>query len=74
MQSQDLKANLKAQPFRPFTIRMADGRTFDVKHPDFLLLSPNGRTAFVFQQSSPDYSIIDVMLMTEIQFQQLINQ
>ena len=24
------------QPFRPFAVRLADGRSFEVKHPDFI--------------------------------------
>jgi len=26
---------VRAQPFRPFIIHLADGRTFDVPHPEF---------------------------------------
>ena len=67
MTIQQLRAALQASPFRPFTIRMADGRSFDIPHPDFLLLSPGGRTAFAYR-SEEDFSIVDVMLMTEIEF------
>lgn len=70
MTSQELRATLQATPFRPFTVRMADGRSFDVGHPDFLLVGPNGRTAFVFGPSGAEFSMLDVMLMTEIAFGQ----
>ena len=49
---------LHATPFQPFLIRMADGRAYRIKHPDFALaaLSPvpritieeeDGRTHFL---------------------------
>jgi hypothetical protein len=70
MTSKELRAALQSVPFRPFTIHMADGRAFEVRHQDFLLLGPNGRTAFAFSPSGADFSILDVMLMTEIKFGQ----
>ncbi len=68
MTSQELRAALQTTPFRPFTIRMADGRSFEFRHPDFLLVGPNGRTAFAFGPSGDEFSILDVLLMTEIEF------
>ena len=68
MTIQELRAALRATPFRPFTVHMADGRVFLIRHPDFLLVGPNGRTAFAFEPSAEEFSILDVMLMTEIEF------
>jgi hypothetical protein len=31
-----------AEPFRPFRIRMASGQTFDIRHPEMILV---GRTS-----------------------------
>ena len=55
-----------AQPFRPFTIHMGDGRSFYVKHPDFLSRSESGRTVIVH---GPDdsFNILDLLLMTELE-------
>ena len=66
MTSDQLRAARDANPFRPFTIRMADGRTFEVSHPDFLAQSPSGRTVIVFQPDET-YSVLDLLLMTELQ-------
>jgi hypothetical protein len=30
---------VRAQPFRPFTLRLADGRAFAVPHPDFIAVA-----------------------------------
>ncbi len=66
MTSEQFRSTLYLKPFRPFTIRMADGRTFDVAHPDFVAQSPSGRTVIVFQ-SDESYSLLDLLLMTELE-------
>ena len=66
MTTEQFRATLHLQPFRPFTIRMADGRTFEVVHPDFVAQSPSGRTVIVIQPDE-SYSVLDLLLMTELQ-------
>jgi hypothetical protein len=63
---QQLRAAQQATPFRPFTIHMADGRAFPVPHPDFLSMSPTGRTVIVYQEDDA-FSILDLLLTTEIE-------
>jgi hypothetical protein len=65
MSSEQFTATMRLQPFRPFTIRMADGRTFPVDHPDFIALSPSGRTVIIFQRDD-SYGILDLLLMSEL--------
>ncbi len=54
-----------AEPFRPFTIRMAGGPKVKVGHPDYIAFGPKGRTLIVY---GPDesFKVIDVMLVTEV--------
>jgi hypothetical protein len=66
MTVEQFRSTLRNQPFRPFTIGMADGRTFDVSHPDFIAQSPKGRTVIVFGQDE-GYSALDLLLMTEVE-------
>ena len=66
MTSEKLKATIRQQPFRPFTIRMVDGRSFSVTHPDFVMVSPTGRTAILFEPDD-SYSVVDLMLMNELE-------
>jgi hypothetical protein len=41
-----------AEPFRPFRIRMASGQSFEIRHPEMILV---GRTtARVYGPSEPD--------------------
>lgn len=41
-----LKELVHAQPFRPFTILMVNGRSFHVPHEDFLLIGRSGNVIF----------------------------
>jgi hypothetical protein len=66
MATEQFRETLHQQPFRPFTIRMADGRAFTVAHPDFIAQSPSGRTVIVFQ-SGEGYSVLDLLLMSELE-------
>ena len=66
MTTEQLRAALRSQPFQPFTIRMADGRSFDVPHPDFVARSHSGRT-IVLMQPDDSYSVLDLPLMTELE-------
>ena len=56
-----------AQPFRPFTLHLADGRAFLVRHPDFISHSPSGRTLIVHQDDE-SFSVLDLLLVTESEF------
>jgi hypothetical protein len=61
-----LKNVLQAQPFSPFTIHMGDGRTFYVKHRDFISRSQSGRTVIVHGEND-SFSILDLLLITELE-------
>lgn len=66
MQLEQFKNVLHAHPFRPFTIHMGDGRTFLVKHRDFVARSPTGRTVIVHGDDD-SFSVLDLMLVTELE-------
>jgi hypothetical protein len=55
-----------ATPFRPFTLHTADGKSVRVPHPDFMSVSPSGRTLFVFGDGD-SHHIIEVRLVTQIE-------
>jgi hypothetical protein len=63
---QQLRDAHHAVPYRPFVVRMADGRSFEVPHPDFLSMSPSGRTVIIYH-GDEHFSILDLLLMTEIE-------
>jgi hypothetical protein len=68
MTAEQLRAMREAQPFRPFTIHLADGRSLLVPHRDFVFQSPGGRIIIVYG-SGESFSIIDLYLVTELEVQ-----
>jgi hypothetical protein len=65
MTVETLRTALRAQPFRPFDLCLADGRQLSVSHPEFVALTPPGRTIGV---GLPDGSIevVDLLLVTSL--------
>jgi hypothetical protein len=61
-----------AQPFRPFTMRLADGREFAVRHREFVALAPSGRTLILYQ---PDVSfgIVDMVFVAHLEIKSELN-
>ena len=66
MTKEQVNRMLKTQPFRPFGIRLADGKVVPVKHPEFAALSPGGRTMIVYTGDEA-FEVIDVFLVTALE-------
>jgi hypothetical protein len=60
-----LRDALRRQPFRPFTLRLVDGRTVFIQHPELILVSP--RQVIIVH---PDESTwwLEPMLLQGIEF------
>lgn len=67
MTKEAIKQQLEANPFRPFTLRLTDGRTCEVPARDFVSLSPSGRTLVVYTLDGDGVRLLDVALITEIE-------
>jgi hypothetical protein len=61
-----LKQLVETDPFQPFNIRLADGRHVPVQHREFLMTSPSGRTAIVYQPDD-SFNVIDLLLVTDLE-------
>ena len=55
----------QANPFTPYRIRLADGKTIRVQHPDFVAISPTGRMATAYSADG-EMHIIDIFLVTDL--------
>jgi len=55
-----LRDALHATPFRPFHVETPGGKRVRVKHTDYALLSPNGRTLVVCTEDNDAMEIIAV--------------
>ena len=67
MTTEQLKKVHDARPFRPFRVHLADGRAFQVRHPEMLAYSPTGRTFVVYSGRGDEMEIIDLLLVTSIE-------
>ena len=54
MTPQEVLSPVRAQPFRPFRIRMNSGRTFDIHHPEMVRVGRRDLFIFTFVSDSPD--------------------
>ncbi len=61
-----MKQVLDADPFRPFTLRLADGRSLRVFNPHNVAFLGNGRTLFVAHHKSEQFELIDLLLVNSI--------
>jgi hypothetical protein len=64
----ELRTHVKARPFIPFTVLVADGRSFHVPHEDFISQSPSGRTVIVYNEKST-CAVLDALLVTGLELE-----
>ena len=60
-----IREALHKQPFKPFTIRLADGRSLEVPHPDFVALSKR-RIVVVAEDDS--WSVVEPLLVVSLDY------
>jgi hypothetical protein len=67
---EQVREAMHGQPFQPFTIRLVDGRSYLVKHPDFISVpeSPRGRNLVVHDREG--MHLIDILMVVEVQVPQ----
>lgn len=67
MRIEQIRDAKRAQPFKPFSLNLADGRHFLVDHPEFILVSRDNRTVVV-DDVEGHTEHIDAMLVTSLSF------
>lgn len=63
-----LREAIRQQPFKPFTILVADGREYRVPSPELVLIAPHATRTFVVAHGDEDYTILDLLLVSGIEF------
>lgn len=53
----------QARPFQPFALRLGDGQSLMVSHPEMLAYAPRSRTATVYRPDG-SFEIVDLLLVT----------
>jgi hypothetical protein len=59
-----VRALTTAQPFRPFLVRTADGRQFEVRHPENIACAPNGREMTIYE--GEHMHLLEMLLVVEL--------
>lgn len=67
MTTDQIRELYRARPFKPFRVHLADGESVLVKSPEFMWMTPGGRTLFV-SPGGEAAEIIDLLLVTRITF------
>ena len=67
---QEIKSYLRAEPFRPFRIHMASGRTFDIRHPEMIRVGRVDLVVFSLVNDDPEiydhWDTVSLMLIESI--------
>ena len=62
-----LNTYVRAQPFRPFRIHVASGRSIEIRHPEMLVVRNN--LALVFSSATEDaWEAVSLMLMESVSY------
>jgi hypothetical protein len=58
---------IRASPFKPFLVRMADGREYRVERPDFVLASSNDVSRVIIEEPDNRMHYLSALSMTSIE-------
>lgn len=58
---------LRASPFQPFVVRMADGREYRVEHPDFVLAASSDVPQIIIEEPSGSQHYLSSLLVTSVE-------
>lgn len=67
MDADKVRKAMRARPFRPFYLRLADGREIRVGHPENIMVTSDGRCVTVYTPGD-GFEILDLPLTTAIDF------
>ena len=57
---------INAEPFKAFTLRLADGRSVHVDNPNLVAFLGTRRTLFVAHPKSERFELIDLLLINSV--------
>ncbi len=62
-----LRDVIHSRPFSPFVLRLADGRSLRVKHPEFVGFVGEKRTLMVSFEGSGSFELVDLILINAVE-------
>lgn len=67
MTFETLRGVIRAQPFAPFTLHLADGRALRVRHPEFVGFIGDKRRLIVSFEGSGHFELVDLLLINGVE-------
>ena len=58
---------LRAEPFQPFVIRLADGREYRIDHPDFVLAPSSEVPQITIEEADGSLHFLSALLITSVE-------
>ena len=58
---------LRREPFEPFMMRLADGRSLEVRHPEFVAISPR-RIIVIADDEAGSWSVVEPLLIVSLDY------
>ena len=58
---------LRAAPFQPFIIRMADGRWFKIEDPAYVMASPKGHSDVIVEETADRMHYLPVAMIVNVE-------
>lgn len=62
-----IRALLEAAPFKPFIIRMADGREYRIDHPDFVLAASSDVPQITIEEDDGSQHWLSSLLISSVE-------
>ena len=68
MSNKTLRDAVRLEPFQPFFLRMADGREFEIRHPEFIIVPERARTFIFHDYRDGAYRVFDLRHVQKIKY------
>jgi hypothetical protein len=68
---QQVREAMHTQPFRAFTVKLVDGQSYTVKHPDFIAVPTTARGRDVVVHDEKGIHLLDRNLIVEVYIPQV---
>jgi hypothetical protein len=65
MTTEAIKTAVQSRPFRPFSVRLANGSQIQIQSQDNVAIHPDGKTFVIFEPNG-GYRIVDIPFVTDL--------
>jgi len=65
MDLQGIREAIRRQPFEPFSIRLADGRSLDVPHPEMVAV---GKRRIIVVKPDDSWAVVEPLLIVSLDY------